>query len=56
MVFDRGSVVIGGGEAKTAVFYYFSLKLKYFVFNFNLIFNTCVYLIALQHFFSNFRC
>ena len=57
MVIDRGSVVIGGGEARSCClfnkllfvynFYCFSLKLKYSLFNFSLIFSTCVSLTAL---------
>ena len=50
-VVDRGSVVIGGGEARSCylftIFYCFLLKLKYFVFIFSLILSTCVYFIAL---------
>ena len=49
--------LIGGGEARSYClfnkllfvynFYCFSLKLKYSVFNFSLIFSTCVSLTAL---------
>ena len=50
MVIDRGSVMIGEGEARTIVclyFYCFPLKLKYTGFIFSLIFSTFVYFIAL---------
>ena len=50
MVIDRGSVVIGGGEARTAIclyFYCFPFKLKNIGFIFSLIFSTFIYFIAL---------